>query len=223
MIRSNIWQMQARRDIRGLVEALSIADERVRLRAVMALRSLEAVEALPALRAMKNQEQNIAIRDALTEALRFLDKDAAPDGQSGLQIRDALLNDLNSDDPNKVLAAIPKVIKIHDRTIIEHLVRIFRQRSLPPRVRLAAADALLELKSAPASASLLGALRKPEWQARRNAAAVLGQLNADWAVPPLVNVAMNDANMTVRKTAVAALKRINTTEAIQALQIIKID
>jgi len=79
---------------------------------------------------------------------------------------------------------------------------------------------LLKLESAPVEVALLGALRSSEWQVRRNSAAILGQLRAGWAVEPLAK-AMFDGNEIVRKTAYAALKRINTPQAQRAIQLVR--
>ncbi|MCD4684596.1 MAG: HEAT repeat domain-containing protein, partial [Anaerolineae bacterium] len=76
---------------------------------------------------------------------------------------------------------------------------------------------LLKLQSAPAVVTLLGALRRDSWQVRRNAAAVLGQIQATWAVEPLAK-ALDDAHPVVRRTAAAALRRIGSADAINALR-----
>ena len=76
-------------------------------------------------------------------------------------------------------------------------------------------DVLL-LDSAPAIVTLLGALRNPDWQVRRNAAAMLGMVRASWAVVPLV-AALDDPNEIVRRTVETALESINTPEARVAL------
>jgi hypothetical protein len=76
---------------------------------------------------------------------------------------------------------------------------------------------LIKLESAPVEVTLLAALRNPDWRIRRNATAVLGQLHADWAVHPLI-AALRDEQEIVRRTAYAALKRIGTTEALQAIE-----
>jgi HEAT repeat protein len=73
------------------------------------------------------------------------------------------------------------------------------------------------MDSAPVEVSLLGALRSDRWRVRRNAAAILGQLAASWAVKPLAALLTGDDNEVVRKTAHAALRRIDTAEARAAL------
>src|SRR5258706_15088257 len=122
---------------------------------------------------------------------------------------------LTSPKNEDIITACRALGKIGDRRAVESLVTVFRSPLLPSNVRLAAAEALLELESAPAVVTLLGALRRDNWQVRRNAAAVLGQLQAAWATDPLIK-ALDDQNVTVRRTAAAALRRINTPEAITA-------
>ena len=84
------------------------------------------------------------------------------------------------------------------------------------RVRLAVAEALIKLQSAPAEITLLAALRNERWMIRRNAAAVLGQIQADWAVEPLIQ-SLRDPIEAVRRVARAALERIGTAEALAAI------
>jgi hypothetical protein len=129
----------------------------------------------------------------------------------------ALIAALKSRHPGNVIAAANALGELGDRIAVEPLVMLFQSSSSPPPVRLAAAEALLDLKGAPTIVTLLGALRRDSWQARRNAAAILGQIQATWAVDPLA-VAMTDPHPVVRRTAAAALRRIGTAEAIAALR-----
>jgi len=93
---------------------------------------------------------------------------------------------------------------------------IFNDSGVSIEVRLAVAEALLKLESAPVEVALLAALRHSDWKIRRNGAAILGQLKAAWAVEPLAK-AVRDPHPTVRRTAYAALKHIGTPEARKAL------
>ena len=124
---------------------------------------------------------------------------------------------LKSRNPDSVITAAQALGVLGNRLAVEPLVILFHNSSSPPAVRLAAAEALLELKSAPAVVTLLGALRRDSWEVRRNAAAVLGQIQATWAVAPLTAV-LDDPHPVVRRAAAAALRRIGTPEAIAALR-----
>src|SRR5258708_290101 len=122
---------------------------------------------------------------------------------------------LNSYKTEEIVSACEALGKLGDRMAAEPLVMVFRNPMLPTPARLAAAEALLKLESEPAVVTLLGALRRDNWQVRRNAAAVLGQLQAGWATEALI-VALNDPHQAVQRTAAAALRRISTPEAIRA-------
>ncbi len=139
------------------------------------------------------------------------------DGIAKVQDVDRLIEVLKSRNPESVIAAARALGTLGNRMAVEPLVILFHNSSSPPAVRLSAAEALLELKSAPAVVTLLGALRRDSWEVRRNAAAVLGQIQAVWAVAPLA-AALDDPHPVVRRTAAAALKRIGTAEAIAALR-----
>jgi HEAT repeat protein len=210
--RSNIWQLQSQGDVQGILALLDNADLVIRGRGIMALQAMGAAEAIPTLQVLYHRETNPQLRGLLERALQSLS--APPEEET----RDTLLAKLASSHESEVCYAIVHLGKLGDRSVIEHLVILFREDERSAKVRLAAAEALLALQSAPASASLLGALRKDDWQVRRNAAAVLGQLKTDWAVDPLAEIAREDPNLTVRKTAAAALRRINTEEAQAALK-----
>jgi hypothetical protein len=215
--RPNIWQLQSQRDIQGLIDSLQYSDAEVRKRAAVALRTLDATQAVPALKAALERETDEQTRSHLATAVHVLDHRTDVTGLMSRQDVNSLIKVLKSRHIESVIAAAKALGKLNDRTAVEPLVILFQNSSAPPRARLAAAEALLELKSAPAVVTLLGALRRDSWQVRRNAAAVLGQIQATWAIEPLT-AALNDQHPVVRRTAVAALRRIGTVEAIAALR-----
>jgi HEAT repeat protein len=215
--RPNIWQLQSRRDIQALTKALQYPDPEVRKRAAGALRALDSVQAVPALKAALRSETDLRVRAHLVTALHVLDH--RTDVNSLIKGKDVkgLMAALKSRHPENTIAAARALGELGDRIAVEPLVILFQNTSRPPRVRLAAAEALLQLKSAPAVVTLLGALRRDSWQVRRNAAAVLGQIQASWAVEPLIE-ALDDPHPIVRRTAAAALRRVGTADAIAALR-----
>lgn len=259
---SNIWQMQARGDVDGIIRALDSGDPQVRGRAVIALGIMGALQALPKLRHMRDREYNPQRRMMMDQTILKLEKlspagPTPPPGPSGPIVPalgpkvtgqlgklmagpssksagaengqggevnttaaqvEALLRQTRSQNWSEVEQALLGLGRLGDRTVVEHLILMFRNMGLPAKVRLACAEALLMLESAPASVSLLAALRKPQANVRRNAAAILGQLQADWAVEPLIAVMQTDSQNVVRKTAMAALRHIRTPEALQALR-----
>ncbi len=215
--RPNVWQLQSRHDKQGLIEALRYPDPEVRGRAAVALRTLNATDAVPVLKEILRTETDEQVRRYLTMAVHMLDRRTDVDGIAKVQDVDRLIEVLKSRNPESVIAAARALGTLGNRMAVEPLVILFHNSSSPPAVRLSAAEALLELKSAPAVVTLLGALRRDSWEVRRNAAAVLGQIQAVWAVAPLA-AALDDPHPVVRRTAAAALKRIGTAEAIAALR-----
>lgn len=215
--RPNIWQLQAQRDFRGLINALQNNDPDIRQRAATALRVLGAVEALPSLRRVIEAETNESSRKHLQDVLESMLQEV-PEGELPMASKTRLLVDkLKSGDPAVIVMAARDLGKLQDKTAVEALVMIFHNSQLPAAVRLSAAEALIAMNSAPAVVTLLAALNNESWQIRRNGVAVLGQLKADWAVARIAE-RLGDEHDLVRRTARAALKRIGSKEARLALE-----
>src|SRR5262249_4219985 len=173
-------------------------------------------QAVPALEAAIAVEQDWQAHAALTASLQYLDRDIHIETMRKNKDIRGLSKMLTSPKLDDVITAFEALGSLGDRHAVEPLVMVFRNPLMPSAACLAAAEALLKLESAPAVVTLLGALRRGDnWQVRRNAAAVLGQLQATWATQPLID-ALKDPNVTVRKTAAAALHRINTPDGVRA-------
>ncbi len=209
----NIWQLQAKSDIPSLLEALEYPDPTIRRRAAAALRTLSAVSALEALEKRMALEQDTAVRATIASALEYL---LVEQGPVRLSETRRLVEQLRSDDLPTAIKAAQELAVLKDKTAVEALVMIFHDSRVSSKLRLAAAEALVALESAPALVTLLVALNSSEWAIRRNAAAVLGQLRADWAIQPLIDH-LQDSNEVVARTCRAALKRIGTPEALAAV------
>lgn len=196
----------------------------MRKRAAAALRTLGATDALPALKSALDKEQDPETRSNIVAALAALEleKDRSDDELKVAPVQqsefDALIQQLSSPQPEKIITAAMKLGEMRDKRAVEPLVMLFNNSRIPVTVRLSIAEALLKLESAPVEVALLGALRSSKWKVRRNGAAILGKVRADWAVTPLVK-ALDDENDIVRKTARAALRHINSPEARAALGI----
>lgn len=228
----DIWRLQANSDVDGLSQALTNADATIRKRAAAALRALGAFSAISALESALDRETDPETRSTILAALSILQqekerKDLNPqETMEVMAIRtidpdiQRLIDDLNGADNLKAIRAAQVLSDKSAKEAVEPMVMRFNSPKTPITVRLALAEALLKLESAPVEVALLGALRSTEWQVRRNGAAILGQLRAQWAIEPLAR-AMFDANETVRKTAYAALKRINTPQAQRAIQLVQ--
>jgi len=216
----DIWRLQAQADIRGLIEAVKDGSPDIRKRAATALRALGATSAIPALQSLLVSEKDPALRTVLITTLDYLFQQEVDEDESTAEHENRtvhLIAQLNNDSPEQVIRAAQNLAELKEKLAVESLVVVFHNRSLRADVRLAAAEALIQLESAPVEVTLLAALRHPDWHIRRNGAAVLGQLHADWAVSPLI-AALRDEHEIVRRTAYAALKRIATPEALRAIE-----
>lgn len=222
----DIWRLQAQLNTKGLVDALSSSDLGIRRRAATALRALGATTVIPDLKAALERESDPETRAAILAALEGLQQEA--DRQRGeaenAGERRAIspevarwLNQLSSGDVDQVAQAAKALGDLNDKLAVSPLIVLFNNPALDIKARLAVAEALIKLESAPVEVALLGALRSPDWKVRRNGAAILGKLQAAWAIEPLSS-ALHDENEIVRKTAAAALKFINTPEARDALK-----
>lgn len=204
------------------MDALRSDDAGIRRRAAAALRTIGAVNAIPALKQALDRERDPETRSNIVATLAALEleKDRTGDEAKIDQARvaevETLIQQLSHTQPEKVIAAALKLGEMHDKRAVEPLIVLFNNAAVAVNVRLAIAEALIKLESAPVEVALLKALRSPNWRVRRNGAAILGQVRADWAVPPLIS-ALKDENETVRQTARAALKHINSPEARAAL------
>lgn len=224
---ANIWRLQAQGDIRGLIEALKHGDMIVRRRAAMALRMLGTPSAIPALQDVLLAESDPSAREILISTLAaILDQQGSeppkPSVPSKGTVIAQLISRLNGQNVEHAVRSAQGLADQREKLAVEALMVTFNNRELPARVRLAAAEALIKLESAPMEVTLLAALRSPKWNIRRSAAAMLGQLESDWAVEPLI-VALRDVHDRVRATARAALGHIGTPEAKRAIEVLPVE
>lgn len=222
--RSDIWRLQAQYNIEGLIQALSASDPGIRRRAAVALRAIFAKPAVEALRKALEVEDNEETRQSMQAAIDTLtatDTDLeAPPQKREPTVQEKrvqrLIDLLKKDDPRQVMYAARELANLKHTLAVEPLVMVFKNTAFPTVVRLAVAEALLKLEGAPVEVALLANLRSPDWETRRKAAAILGQMKATWAVPPLAK-ALRDPHPIVRRTARAALVHIDTQEAKRVL------
>ncbi|MGJ3239356.1 MAG: HEAT repeat domain-containing protein [Anaerolineae bacterium] len=214
----DFWQMQSNLDIQGLIDALSSDEKHFRQRAATALRSMKAVAAIPALKEAFQREEDAETSMAIATAIESLTdatRRAASDANNTPV--DQLVKQLqHSNRSDQVMAAANKLGELGDKVAVEPLILAFNNPRHTIHVRLAIAEALLKLESAPATVALLANLRHSDWHIRRNGAAILGQLQAEWAIEPLART-LADPHPVVRRTALAALKHIGTPESRKAL------
>ncbi len=217
--RPNIWKLQANKEVDDLIIALSYSDPDIRKRAAAALRVLGENKAVPALKQQLERERHPDVREHLVAALEHLDEAFAEDVVKQKDLTE-LINMLSDPEAEAVIRASTALGEMGDQLATESLVMVFRNPVQRDDVRLAAAEALLKLKSAPAVVTLLAGLRKPNWRVRHNAAAVLGQLRATWATEPLIE-RLSDEHPNVRLAAAAALHRFQTPRALEGLEMYK--
>lgn len=218
-----IWILQSQQDIDGLAEALTHPNAEMRRRAAVALRVLDARSCVGFLETSLDAEENPRVRMALAAALETLaaPQETTPSTRKPPQTRLERLMAYVVDGPEEsAIQAATALGKIGDKSTVPALISTFRNIQRPARVRLATAEALLKMRSAPAEATLLAALRSSKPASRRKAAAILGQLSADWAVWPLGR-ALYDPNDEVTRMARAALRRIATPEAREILKAVQ--
>ncbi len=214
-----IWRMQSQSDIKGLVAALKDPNVLNRRAAAMALRTLSATAAIPGVQDALLQESDPELREILVttlESLFALNNETRPPLTVDNRNIVRLIARLSGSHTEQAIRAAQELGDSREKLTIEALLMTFNNRKMAARVRLAVAEALLKLQSAPAEITLLAALRSEKWMIRRNAAAVLGQLQADWAVEPLIQT-LRDPIEAVRRVARAALERIATPEALAAI------
>lgn len=216
-----VWRMQTQADVRGLMNMLSDANPLTRRAAATALRTLASPTAIPALQDALMRESEPDVREVLVTTLEllFANRTAETDTPS-TENRNVvrLIARLSAGHTEQAIRAAQELGDSREKLTIEALLMTFNNRKLSARVRLAVAEALLKLQSAPAEITLLAALRSEKWMVRRNAASILGQFEADWAVEPLLR-ALRDPIEGVRRVAKAALERIATPEALAAVQL----
>lgn len=213
--------MQTQSDIRGLITTLADPNPLTRRAAATALRALLSPAAIPGVQDALLRETDPAVREVLVTTLEllFAQKNAdepSPTSDNHNIVR--LIARLGAGHTEQAVRAAQELGDRREKLTIEALLLTFNKRSLSPRVRLAAAESLIKLQSATAEISLLAALRSEKWMTRRNAAGILGQIQADWAVEPLMK-AVRDPIEAVRRVARSALERIGTPEALAAIRL----
>jgi HEAT repeat protein len=214
----NIWLLQSKGDVDSLMSALTHPDPGTRRGAAAALRALGAWHAVPALQAALAGESDWQAHAAISAAIQYLDRDIHVEGLVNARDVRGLCKMLNSNRHEEIIIACEALASLADRSAVEPLIMVFRNTLWPSKVRLAAAEALLKLEGAPAVVTLLRALRSEDWRIRQNAAMILGQVNATWATAPL-GKALEDSQPEVVKTALESLRRFNTPDAMEIVNL----
>lgn len=221
--------MQSNFDINGLIKALSSEDKLIRRRAAAALRLIGSPDALPALKQAHEKEDDPQTGLIMAAAIETLSlpaesSETSRSSQVGSNVAEddasaevqRLIDIVRSDDGDAIIEAATTLGEMGEKLAVEALIVAFNNQKHSIHVRLAIAESLLKLESAPVEVALLANLRHPDWHIRRNGAAILGQLQAEWAIQPLAR-SLTDPHPIVRRTSLAALKHIGTPESRKAL------
>lgn len=234
-LKPDIWRLQARWTVRSLIKALKSEDVIIRKRAAASLLVLGALDAIPyietALQVETDDDVHLHMETAYLTLLREREERAkSPDDNHPSIHRpivaridpetQELIDKLRTGDANQIIETARIAAERNALPVVETLVIIFNRSETPLKARLAVAEALLKMASAPVEVSLLGALRSDNWQVRRKGAIILGELSAEWALEPLMRC-LTDDNVTVRQAAYHALHKINTPNSRRILNIIK--
>lgn len=232
-LKPDIWRLQARWTVRSLIKALKNEDSLIRKRAAASLLVLGALDAIPqieeALKTETDDDVHLHLETAYLTLLREREEreNNPPDQTATRPIvakidpeTQALIDKLRTGDANQIIETARIAAQQKALPVVETLVILFNRRETPLKARLAVAEALLEMASAPVEVSLLGALRSDNWQVRRKGAIILGELSAEWAIEPLMRC-LSDKNVTVRQAAYHALHKIDTPASCRILEIIK--
>lgn len=219
--KSDFWEQQADLDVKGLVNALASDNKLIRRRATVALRAMGVTSALSFLkRALiaENDAETAKIMVETIAALKRLSGEVSTLSDEAIATEDVttLIANLKADNADTILSSAEALGDLGDKIAVEGLILAFNNQKHSIHVRLAIAEALLKLESAPVEVALLANIRHSDWHIRRNGAAILGQLKADWAIDPLSGI-LADPHPVVRRTALAALKHIGTPESRKAI------
>ncbi|MFZ4825809.1 MAG: HEAT repeat domain-containing protein [Phototrophicaceae bacterium] len=216
----NVQRMFTDGDEAGLIDALYHHKPVVRQEAAIALADLGSLSASTILLTLMDNETDIKTRQAYWRALAKLgvelEEEPIEDTVTVSRI-DRLVQHLNSGVADASIQAASALAEMNAQSAVPTLLQVFKTDEYPPAVRLAAAKALLTLNQATPEMMLLRGIQYTDWKVRRNSAAVLGALHADWAVEPLGKL-LYDTHESVARTAQNALERIATPEAQQVIQ-----
>lgn len=215
----NVQRMFTDGDESGLIDALYHHKPAVRQAAALALADLGSLSASTILPTLMDNEADIKTRQAYWRALAKLGIELEEPVEDTVAVSriDRLIQHLHSGVADASIQAASALAEMNAQSAVPTLLQVFKTTEYPSSVRLAAAKALLTLKQATPEIMLLRGIQYTDWKVRRNSAAVLGALHADWAVEPLGKL-LYDSHESVARTAQNALERIGTAEAQRITQ-----
>jgi HEAT repeat protein len=200
----NIAQLEAKRDIQGLIKALSYKDPEIKIAAADALGPLGDPMAVEPLAALIGDDE-AGVRRAVVRALS---------ARGGVRVVEPLIVALEDKDPNV-------------RTVAAQAV--YRRLMTDPDqdARRATATALGRIRAADAVESLVKAIMDPDETVRVASVKALAAIGDPAAVPPLIVMLAHEqlrakttgrSSLAVERAAGQALDVLCTEAAIDALQ-----
>jgi len=191
--------MKAKRDVRGLIKALSYKkdsteweDTAVRERAAEALGKIGDARAVePLIATLKDSD--VGVRWTAAEALGKL---------GDARAIEPLIATLHHDNDRMHNSAAEALGKLVDTLAVEPLISALKDDDW--RVRKAITELLGKIGDARTVEPLIAALKDDNWRVRETATVVLGKIGDAHAVEPLV-AALRDSELYVSKEAVNAL------------------
>lgn len=221
--------------LQTLIEALHHSDKNVRGKAAVSIGNLGDVEGLKVLLQTLGNETDLYVREDITWALvRMGDAAVLPLieylGDSNPAARhhaahtlgkiadaravDALISALQDDDSTVIAKAAFALGQIGDTRAIPALIDLLGHENREVQTTV---NRVLEEFGAAAIQPLIRSMTQGRWQAREQAADILGLIGSQEAVPVLIE-ALKDAQWQVRFAAVTALGAIGGAAAKNALR-----
>ncbi|MBZ2164676.1 HEAT repeat domain-containing protein [Methanobacterium spitsbergense] len=215
----NIDDLEAKKDIKGLIKALKHEDHIVRKQAAVSLKKVGNESAVEALIEALNYEKwedkytvLIAVRENAAEALgKIGDKRAIE------PLIKALFEDTDEEVRWKAAAALGK---IGDPLAVEPLIHALNDKSWT--VRRNVTISLGDLGDERAFDFILKSMNDKDWHVRKYAAVALGKIGDERAIDPLMK-ALNDEDGDVRWKSIIALGNIGTSAVEPLLKAFETD
>ena len=195
--KSDVEKMQAKRDVNGLVKALSYKNVDIRRAAAEAIRKSDDPRVVNTLIDELNNPNSKACLQTV-DALRIIG------GRQGVL---GLITALKNPDLNVRLYAVDALRTIGGEQGVVGLITALDNQDA--KIRLLAVDTLLTISGIYGTGGLLVALKKADKAVRFNAAIGLGNIGDARAVDALSVALINDQETTVRAAAAEALVKIN--------------
>ncbi|MDD1676644.1 MAG: HEAT repeat domain-containing protein [Methanomicrobiales archaeon] len=213
MIPPDVEQLRESKDFKGLIQALTFGNDRLRWQAAEALGELGDIRGIdPLTKALKDSSWEV--REIVIWALGKIREREKVEPLVQAQAVAQLIHVLQHADWRVRRSAAAALCAIGDPSALDAFIMLLRDPDW--RVRWEAAGALGQLKDPRATEPLIGKLTDVDWKVRWEAAGALGKIRDPSAVIPLVE-SLKDLDWRVRWRAVSALAAIGDPRAVGPL------